>query len=60
MKTAINTVCALLFNIIVGAIIATLLGVSPLAGAIVMTVTGMAMSLALPPSAAVPGSLPCR
>lgn len=53
MKTAINTVCALLFNIIVGAIIATLLGVSPLAGAIVMTVTGMAMSLAPLPKGAV-------
>lgn len=52
MKTAINTVSALLFDIIVGAIIATLLGVSPLAGAIVMTVTGMAMSLAPMPKGA--------
>lgn len=44
MKTASKTICALLLNMLAGAIIAALIGVPPLAGMIFMTVAGMAMS----------------
>ena len=41
-----KTICALLFNMLTGAIIATLLGVDAFAGMLFMTVTGIAMSFA--------------
>lgn len=46
MKTAFKTICALLFNMLMGAIIATLLGVPPLAGMLVMVGIGITMSFA--------------
>ncbi len=46
MKTTFKTLCALLFNIVMGAIIATLLGVPPLIGAVVMVGIGTVMSFA--------------
>lgn len=44
MKTTFKTLCALLFNIVMGVIIATLLGVPPLVGAAVMVGIGTVMS----------------
>lgn len=44
MKTAFKTITALLFNIIVGVILATLLGVPLIAGAIFMICVGTVMS----------------
>lgn len=46
MKTATKTICALLFNMLTGAIIATLLGIPPLAGMLFMVAVGTAMSFA--------------
>lgn len=52
MKTASKTICALLFNMLTGAIIATLLGVPTLAGMLVMVAIGIAMSFAPVPKGA--------
>lgn len=52
MKTASKTICALLFNMLMGSIIATLLGVSPLVGMLVMMAVGIAMSFAPVPKGA--------
>ncbi len=52
MKTASKTICALLFNMLMGSIIATLLGVPPLAGMIIMVAIGVTMSLAPVPKGA--------
>ena len=49
MKTAFKTISALLFNIIVGVIMATLLGVPPLAGAVFMVCVGTVMSFTQAP-----------
>lgn len=46
MKTASKTLCALLFNVVMGAVIATLLGVPPLAGMLFMVALGAVMSFA--------------
>lgn len=45
MKIVSKTVCALLFNMVMGAIMAMLLGVSPLIGGAIMMSIGIAMSL---------------
>lgn len=52
MKTVSKTICALLFNMVMGAIIATLLGVPPLAGVLFMVAIGIAMSFAPVPKGA--------
>lgn len=52
MKTASKTLCALLFNMLTGAIIATLLGVAPLVGMLVMVAVGIAMSFVPVPKGA--------
>lgn len=45
MKMTIKTICSLLFNIVMGALFATLLGVSPVIGASVMVGVAIAMSM---------------
>ena len=52
MKTASKTICALLFNMLTGALIATLIGVPPLAGMLFMVAIGIAMSFAPVPKGA--------
>ena len=52
MKTASKTICALLFNMLMGAIIATLLGVPPLVGMLFMVAIGITMSFAPVPKGA--------
>lgn len=52
MKTLFKTLCALLFNILMGVIMATLLGVAPLAGAMFMLAVGTVMSFAPAPAGA--------
>lgn len=52
MKTASKTICALLFNMLMGVIIATLLGVPSLAGMLVMVGIGVTMSFAPIPKGA--------
>lgn len=44
MRTAIKTICALLFNLMTGALVATLLGVPVMAGMLFMVGVGMMMS----------------
>lgn len=46
MKTTLKILCALLFNIVTGAVIATLIGVPVFAGVIFMVVAGTVMSFA--------------
>ena len=46
MKTASKTICALLFNIVVGVMLALILGVPPLYGALFMVAVGSVMSFA--------------
>ncbi len=46
MKTVSKSICALLFNILMGVMMATLLGVPILAGVIFMVAVGMIMSFA--------------
>lgn len=52
MKTASKTICALLFNMLTGALIATLLGVPPLVGMIFMVAIGITMSFVPVPKGA--------
>ena len=52
MKTASKTICALLFNMLMGAIIATLLGVPPLVGMLFMVAIGITMSFVPVPKGA--------
>ena len=46
MKTASKTLCALLFNMAMGAVIAVLLGIPPLVGMLFMVAIGVVMSFA--------------
>lgn len=52
MKIATKTICALLFNMLTGALIATLLGILPLVGMLFMVAIGIAMSFAPIPKGA--------
>ena len=52
MKTTSKTICALLFNMLTGAFIATLLGVSPFSGMLFMVAIGITMSFAPVPKGA--------
>lgn len=52
MKTASKTILALLFNMLTGAFIATLLGVPPLVGMLLMVAIGVTMSFAPVPKGA--------